>query len=121
MCITHRSPDGTSTFVLRGFGLKTWEISRRDLRNIQKLIAAGTLPKERPVGDLLMHFDTESQQYMPDANAAFTFVTREGNMGLLEITDRVTRTANSGGGYGEPSPGVGLFQGVRFNWRVIVP
>ena len=31
---------------------------------------------------------------MPDANAAFLFVTREGNMGLIETTDRVTRTAD---------------------------
>ena len=39
MCVTHRSRDGTQTFVLRSFGMKAWEISPRDLRNIDKLIA----------------------------------------------------------------------------------
>ncbi len=45
MCVTHRAPDGTQTFVLRSLGMKAWEISPRDLRNIDKLIAAGMLPK----------------------------------------------------------------------------
>ena len=41
-----------------------------------------------------MHYDDESKQSVPDANAAFIYVTREGSMGLIEITDRVTRTAD---------------------------
>jgi hypothetical protein len=44
-----------------------------------------------------MHFDTKSQQFVPDANAAFLFITREGNMGVIETTDRVTHTANRSG------------------------
>ena len=62
MCVTHRAPDGTETFVLRAFGMKAREISPRDLRNLDKLIAAGTLPEGRAVGELLMHYDTESKQ-----------------------------------------------------------
>jgi hypothetical protein len=122
MCITHRSPDGTETYVLRALGMKVREINPRDLRNLDKLIAAGTLPDGRPVDELLMHYDTESQQLVPDANAAFLFVTREGSMGLIETTDRVTRTADlTGLASGNSTPGVGFHKGVRFNLKAIIP
>jgi beta-lactamase regulating signal transducer with metallopeptidase domain/5-hydroxyisourate hydrolase-like protein (transthyretin family) len=121
ICITHRSPDGTETYVLRALGMKVREINPRDLRNLDRLIAAGTLPEGRPVDELLMHYDTESQQFVPDANAAFLYVTREGNMGVIETTDRVTRTANLTGMPAGPSPGVGFHKGVRFNLKAIIP
>lgn len=121
MCMTHRAPDGTQTFVLRSFGMKVWEISRRDLRNIDRLIAAGTLPKGHETSDLLMHFDEESKQSEPDANAAFIFITREGCMGLIESTDRVTRTEDLTGMMGDPPSGVGFQKGVRFNLTSIIP
>jgi beta-lactamase regulating signal transducer with metallopeptidase domain len=120
MCTTHRAPDGKQTFVLRSFGMKAWEISQRDLRNIDKLIAAGTLPKGHDAGELLMHFDDQSKQSVPDANAAFIYATREGSMGLIEITDRVTQKADLSGMMGNPPPGVGFQKGVRFNLRSIV-
>ncbi|HEY2250776.1 MAG TPA: carboxypeptidase regulatory-like domain-containing protein, partial [Planctomycetaceae bacterium] len=84
MCITHRGPDGKETYVLRTFGVKAWDIGPRELRNIDKLIAARKLPEGRDVGELLMHYDAESQQAVPDANGAFIFITREGSMGLIE-------------------------------------
>ncbi len=122
MCVTHRAPDGTETFVLRALGMQVREIDPRDVRNLERLIADGTLPEGRPVDELLMHYDIRSRQLVPDANAAFLFVTREGNMGLIETTDRVTRTANlSGIAAGSPMSGVGFHKGVRFNWKSIVP
>jgi hypothetical protein len=121
MCITHRAPDGKETFVLRTFGVKAWEIGPRELRNIDKLIAAGTLPDGRDVGELLMHYDAASEQLVPDANGAFLFVTREGSMGLIEITDHVVRTQNLNGLPGQPPGGVGFNLGVRFNLRTIIP
>jgi hypothetical protein len=122
MCITHRSPDGTETFVLRALGMKVREIYPRELRNLDKLIAAGTLPEGRPVGELLMHYDAKSQQLVPNANAAFLFITREGNMGLIETTDRITRTADlTGTAAGSSSGGVGFHKGVQFNLKAIVP
>jgi beta-lactamase regulating signal transducer with metallopeptidase domain/5-hydroxyisourate hydrolase-like protein (transthyretin family) len=121
ICVTHRLPDGAETFVLQALGMKVREISPRDLRNLDRLIAAGTLPEGRPVGELLMHFDAEAQRLVPDANAAFLFVTREGNMGVIETTDRVTRTADLTGMFGEPPPGVGFRKGVRFNLKEIIP
>jgi len=74
ICITYRSPDGIETDVLRALGMKVREINPRDLRNFDRLITAGTLPEGRPVGELLMHYDTKSQQLVPDANAAFLFI-----------------------------------------------
>ena len=56
-------------------GMKVREINPRNLRNLDRLIAAGTLPEGRPVGELLMHYDTKSEQFLPDANAAFLFIT----------------------------------------------
>ena len=97
------------------------------MRNLDRLIAAGTLPEGRPVGDLLMHYDAKSQQFVPDANAAFLFITREGNMGVIETTDRVTRTANRTGNATGPPPaagpssGAGSYSGVQFNLKEIIP
>jgi hypothetical protein len=121
MCITHRDDDGTETFVLRTFGVTAWEISPRDLRNIDRLIAAGKLPEGREAGELLMHHDAQSRQFVPGANTAFLFRTRDGSLGLIEITDRVTRTQNLAGAAGQPPAGVGFHLGVRFNLRMIVP
>ena len=120
MCVTHRAADGTQTFVLRSFGMKIWEISQRDQRNIDKLIAAGTLPIGHDVGELLMHYD-ESKRAMPDANAAFVYVTREGSIGLIETTDRVTQTADLTGRIGDTPSGVGFEKGVRLNLKAIIP
>jgi beta-lactamase regulating signal transducer with metallopeptidase domain len=120
MCITHRAADGTETYVLKTFGMKAWEISPRDLRNIDRLIAAGTLPEGKDVGELLMHYDAASEQFVPEANGAFIFVTRGGSLGLIEITGRVVTTANVAG-LAAPQPGVGFHKGVRFNLKPIVP
>ena len=121
MCVTHRAADGTETFVLRTFGLTAWEIGPRDLRNIDRLIAAGKLPEGREVGDLLMHYDAESEELVPAANGAFIFITREGSLGMIEVTDRVVRTQNLTGLAGQPPAGVGFHLGVRFNLRMIIP
>ena len=122
MCITHRAQDGTETYVLRALGMKVRQIDARDLRNLDKLIAAGSLPEGRPVGELLMHYDAKSEQLVPDANAAFLFITREGSMGVIETTDRITRTADLTGIAASPSSGgVGFHKGVQFSLKAIIP
>lgn len=120
MCVTHRAADGTETFVLRSFGLKIWEISARDHRNLDRLLAASTLPEGRPVDALLMHFNADTEQFEPDVNAAFLFITREGCLGLIETTDRVTRAENITGMFSAPK-GVGFHKGVRLNVKPIIP
>ena len=67
-----------------------------------------------------MHFDTESQQFVPDANAAFLFITRLGSRGVIETTDRVNRVANITGMPSSPA-GVGFHKGIRFNLTEIIP
>jgi beta-lactamase regulating signal transducer with metallopeptidase domain/5-hydroxyisourate hydrolase-like protein (transthyretin family) len=120
MCVTRELPNGTETYVLRTFGVTSREISPRELRNIDRLVAAGTLPKGRPVDELLQHYDDESRQLVLDANGAFLVTTREGSWHLIEVTDRVTRTANLTGLPSAPA-GVGFHKGVRFNWKGIIP
>jgi hypothetical protein len=122
MCVTHRAPDGTTTFVLRSFGMKASEISPQDLRRFDRLIASGKLPEGHEVGELLMHHDGETKRLVPDANGAFVYITREGSMGLIETTDRVTQTADLTGMMPGSAPaGVGFKTGVRFNLKAIVP
>lgn len=102
--------------------MKAWEIGPRELRRFDRLIASRTLPKGHDAGELLMHYDDETKRLMPDANGAFVYVTREGSMGLIEITDRVTQTADFTGMVAGNAPaGVGFKTGVRFNWKSIVP
>jgi beta-lactamase regulating signal transducer with metallopeptidase domain len=122
MCVTHRSPEGKETFVLRAIGMQVREINARQLRDIEGLVSSGRIPEGRPVGELLMHFDEDSKQYVPDANAAFIFITREGNMGIIEVTDRITRTADlTGQAAGMSTGGIGFHKGVQFNLSRIIP
>ena len=121
MCVVHRSSDGTSTYALRAFDMRVHEISLWDAENIEKRLASGKIPEGRPEGDLLLHYDAEAQKYMPGENAAFIYVTREGGMGLIHVTDRVTRKQNlTGIAAGDPIPDEGFQKGVRFTHRVIV-
>ncbi len=121
MCVIHRSDDGTSTYTLRAFDMGVHEISLWDAENIEKRLASGKIPEGRPVGDLLLHYDTQTKKYVPDANGAFLYVTREGGMGMIHVTDRVTRKRDlTGLPSGNPIPGVGFQKGVRITHRVIV-
>ena len=79
------------------------------------------IPEGRDVGDLLMHHDDSSKLAVPDANGVFLYVTREGTIGLIETTDRVTQTANLTGMMRPPPAGFGFQKGVRFNYEWIVP
>ncbi|AMV18287.1 M56 family metallopeptidase [Planctomyces sp. SH-PL14] len=120
MCVTHRAADGTETFVLRGLGMTVQEITSRDARNLERSVAAGALPKGRPVEELLMHYDESAKRLVPNADGAFLFTTREGSVGLIQTTDRVTKTADLTGSFGAPA-GVGFHKGVRFDLKAIMP
>jgi hypothetical protein len=120
MCVTHRAADGSETYTLRAFNMQVWELTPREVRNLDRSLAAGALPKGREVGELLMHYDAESGRLIPDADAAFLYVTREGCRGLIEITDHITRTEDLTGRLDAPK-GVGFHKGVQFNLRPIIP
>ena len=120
-CVTHRPREGKPTYALRAFSMRVSEISLWDAENLEKRLQSGKIPEGRPVGELLLHFDTETQKYVPEANAAFIYVTREGGMGLIHVTDRVIRKANlTGVPAGSPTKGVGFQKGVRFSHRTII-
>jgi hypothetical protein len=120
MCVTRESEDGSVAYVLRGFDLKVWEISARDVRNLERLVAEGVLPEGRAAGELLLHHDPDSGREVAQ-NAAFLYVTREGNRGVIEVTDRITRVADLTGLAGSAPAGVGFHKGVKFNLTTIVP
>jgi hypothetical protein len=63
----------------------------------------------------------QTPRLVPDAHTAFLFITRDGSLGLIEMGDRVTQTANLNGPPGNPPRGVGFFLGVRFNLSSIIP
>jgi hypothetical protein len=124
MCVTHRAADGSETYVLKAFGLQVHELTERELRNTDRTVIGGTLPTGRavPPGDLLMHHDPATGQPNPAADAAFLYTTREGNQGLIEITDHITRTENLTGGFAGNEPkGVGFHRGVKFDLKSIIP
>jgi hypothetical protein len=120
MCVALEVPDAARTYALRPFGLRVTEITEADARNLQKRIQAGGLPEGRPVDDLLLHADPATNDLVADANAAFLYVTREGGQGMLEVTDRITKTANLNGALGAPA-GTGFYLGVKFNHWPIAP
>lgn len=120
MCVTHRAADGTETFVLKGLGMTVQEIALRDARNLERSVAAGALPKGRPVEELLMHYDETAKRLVPNADGAFLFTTREGSVGLIQTTDRVTKAADITG-MTEAPRGVGFHKGVRFDLKAIMP
>ena len=122
MCVTHRAADGTETYVLKVFGLQIQELAERDVRNLDRIVASGTLPTGRTVaaGDLLMHHDSGTGKPNPEADAAFLYTTREGNQGLIEITDHITHAEDITGQFASPK-GVGFHRGVKFDLKPIIP
>lgn len=119
MCVIRQAADGSDVYVLRSFGMKVWEISPADLKRLDTLITAGKLPEGPAMGELLMHYDSKSRQPVAGVNATFIYVTREGCVGLIEVTDQVTHKIVM-----PPvsdDPGYGLYRGVRFNLKSIIP
>ncbi len=122
MCVDYQPDVGKATYALRGFNLRLREVSLHDARNIERRVASGKLSEGEPVGELLLHYDRESRRFLPEANAAFIYITREGGMGMIEVTDRITRVVDRTGQIAfSPSPrGEGYFRGVQFDWTEIV-
>lgn len=122
MCVKYKAPNGSESFVLKSFGMKAWEITPRDLRNIDRLVAAGKLPQGHEMDGLLMHYDEGTKTHDPGVNAAFIYITKEGSIGVIEVTDRITQTADlTGRPAGAAPTGVGFFKGVKYNLKSIIP
>ncbi len=117
-CVT-RKINEQSVYALRGFNMRLEEISLRDAKNLDRFLERGTLPTGKPVGELLLKLDEKTGRYTT-GNAAFLYQTREGGLGLIELTDQVTEARDITGQIFTPK-GVGFHKGVRFNHRTIVP
>jgi hypothetical protein len=158
MCVTHRAPDGTETYVLKAFNMRVWELTPREVLNLDGSVAAAgqrigraveretgrkvadqddsgdaiadkpdtarevaeKLRTGRAAGEFLIHNDAASGRQVPNADAAFLFETRDGSLGLIEITDHVTRTEDITGRLAAPK-GVGYHRGVKFDLKSIIP
>ena len=120
MCEEIITKDGTVSYVLRGFGLRLWRIKQRDVENLEKRLRTGNAELSPFEGDLLTAVDPVTKKPLPNQNASFVFETRQGGLGVIQITDRITKVQDLTGqpaGFGPK--GVGFFKGVKFNFRSI--
>jgi beta-lactamase regulating signal transducer with metallopeptidase domain len=121
MCAPHRTADGNATYVLRAVGMRVWELSQRELRNFEKLVAAEALPHGDPTGEFLIPRDAVSEDTAADAHATFLYVTREGNWGVIELNARSAGPAYSLTAPGKSGSGISPRRVVMFNLIEIVP
>jgi len=73
-------------------------------------------PNWAPTGDLLLHYNRQTNRYEPGANGAFLCQTREQGYVLTVVTDQVTRILVSDEtGFDDWPKGAGFQTGVRFD------
>jgi len=118
MCVTYEI-DGQSVFALRAINMRLQEISRRDAKDLESFLKRGNLPSGRPAGELLLHLDEKTGRYGIE-NGAFLYTTREGGLGVIDVTDQITEARDITGQI-FTEKGVGFHKGVKFNHSRIVP
>jgi hypothetical protein len=118
MCVDYQI-EGQSVYALRAFNMRVQEISLRDAKNIDKFLERGELPAGKPVGEILLRLDDKTGRYAA-GNAAFLYQTREGGLGVIELTDQITEARDITGQL-FTSKGVGFHKGAKFNYHPIVP
>ncbi|MBN1591063.1 MAG: HlyD family efflux transporter periplasmic adaptor subunit [Pirellulales bacterium] len=87
--VEYRPPGSDRIFhVVRALGMKVWQIDNDRWPTISEELAdSKPLALGRPADDLLMHYDTKTARYVPDAPATFLFITREGARGVLQVNN----------------------------------
>jgi|GEM_PF-1418997 len=119
MCVVYQLDD-QPVYALRAFNMRLQEISLRDAKNIDKFLARSELPAGKPVGEFLLRSDDKTGQ-LATGNAAFLYQTREGGLGMIELTDQITEARDL---TGQPTMattnGVGFHKGAKFNYQPIV-
>lgn len=111
--------DDPKSYVLLGIDLQLWEIDPFDAKNIEQFLVQGELPKGEPLKQpYLLHFDPASKTSKPKIGSSFLYVTREHGLGIITVTDMVTKAEDITGRLGAPK-GVGFHRGVRFNYHSI--
>jgi len=91
--VADRFGGGAVTYALRALNMRLWEISPWDAENIEKRIRSGRLPERQPVAERLLHYDRESQRYVPEKNGTLvaTYMT------LIELLSPTNKRAGSEG------------------------
>lgn len=120
MCVPSLTADGKVVHTLVGIGLQLWEIDPFEAKNIANRVAKGQLPEGRRVEDALLHYDPKTKRHFAKRGSSFLYVTREQGLGVITITDFVTKVQDlTGAAAGDPPRGVGFNRGVRFDYRTI--
>jgi hypothetical protein len=92
-----------SHYAIQGFGLRAWQVDNSRYETIENDLRENKPPAlDRPAGDLLMDLDPKTERHHPENQATFLFVTREGTVGILQLTGLVTEVFR-GGGFGAPA------------------
>ncbi len=118
MCVARDDGEGQSPFALHGIGMKIWQIDPLDAKNLEKRLKEGKLPEGRPAEDWLMHYDAQTKQYRSQRGSCFLYLTREGGLGVITVTDFVTQARDITGAFSVPQ-GVGFHLGVRFDFKTV--
>jgi hypothetical protein len=135
-CVVQKSSDGTPKYVLRVIDMSVVRMSPQDVRNLDKRFQSGATPRDNPTAARLEGFNwaTNLIQQMSagefltlddsqnNEKTAYIYQTKQGNYGLIEITDLITRTSDlTGTPAGMEPRGTGFHRGVQFSHHEIVP
>ena len=96
-CDQHETEDGTRHYVVRGIGLKAWQLDEKSwkddvLYKWGELATAG----RSVVDDWLIPFVREKGVFDPEGKAPFLVVTREGSPVLINVGDEITDDSAKG-------------------------
>lgn len=89
--VTYRAPGGDKDYYcLKAVATQAWEVPNERWDTIAEEVKQN-IPLElgRPVGELLIHYDSEQNRFVPNRRATFLFITHEGTPGILRLTTQV--------------------------------
>ncbi|MCA9170727.1 MAG: carboxypeptidase regulatory-like domain-containing protein, partial [Planctomycetales bacterium] len=116
MCVEHPLGDARFVYSLQGFDLRAWRIDSRDATRVDAMVGQGKLPEGDIVeGPLLPHIGDDESDAM---RVSYLFLTREGTLGVLRLTDQITQAKDLTGRM-MAERGVGFHRGVKFNIYLI--
>jgi hypothetical protein len=135
-CVVQKSSDGTPKYVLRVIDMSVARISPQDARNLDKRFQSGETPSDNAtaarlgglkwVNNLILQMSAGEFLTLDDSETnektAYLYQTKQGNYGLIEITDLITQTGDlTGTPAGMEPRGTGFHRGVKFDHHEIVP
>lgn len=116
-------------YCLRAHRMKVWQINNSRWETIKEEVAQPEpLKLGQPAGELLIYRDQGTGTYVPERNATFLFITREGSRGILRTVAQVTRVWGPEGPPRSNPPwkvdyearkknNTGFFRGIRIEYK----